>query len=209
MPRKKNAPVRMPGSDRPAPLTTREHILDRTIYLMGKLGTTEVSVRTIAKEAGVNVAAVNYYFSSKEQMLEQMGERFLHGYGQIMKLLERPDLPPEVRLRRWASEVMHFLVEYPGVLSLMQRQMNADPLNPFGKALREGLTGAVRQLKATLKEIVGRADETRLVFKLTLLVSALAGPFPLHSRTRGGDGDFRSPGQQGRFLDLLLEHLRQ
>jgi AcrR family transcriptional regulator len=40
--------------------TIREHILDRTIYLMGKQGTTDVPVRAIAREAGVNVAAVNY-----------------------------------------------------------------------------------------------------------------------------------------------------
>ena len=208
MPRPKIAPRRMPGSDRPAPLTTREHILDRTIYLMGKLGTTEVSVRTIAREAGVNVAAVNYYFSSKEQMLEQMGERFLLGYEEIMKLLDRPELPAEERLRRWAGEVMHFLAEYPGVLSLMKQQMTAEPLNPFGKALRQGLTGAVQRLKASLKEVMGSTDESKLSFKLTLLTSALAGPFPLHP-DRGDDGDFRSARKQRRFLDLLIEHLRR
>ena len=123
MPRRR-APPAAPAF-RPSALTIREHILDRTIYLMGKMGTTEVSVRAIAKEAGVNVAAVNYYFSSKDQMLAQMGERFLHGYGEVMKLLDSPGLPPEERLRRWAGEVMHFLAEYPGVISLMERQMEA------------------------------------------------------------------------------------
>ena len=199
---------RTPGKAGPPALTIREHILDRTIYLMGKRGTTEVSVREIAKEAGVNVAAVNYYFSSKEQMLAQMGERFLHGYEDVMKLLESPGLPPEERLRRWAGEVMYFLADYPGVIALMERQMAVEPLNPFGAALRTAVTRAVQRLTATLKEIVGRSDAARIAFKLTLLISSLAGPFPQRGGHRRDVGS-RTTGQQRRFLDLLIEHLRQ
>lgn len=197
----------MPGKAGPAALTIREHILDRTIYLMGVRGTTEVSVREIAKEAGVNVAAVNYYFSSKEQMLSQMADRFLHGFDEVMKLLETPGVPAEERLRRWASEVMYFLADYPGVLALMQRQMAVEPLNPFGAALRTAVTTAVRRLTATLKEIV-KGDGARIAFKLTLLISALAGPFPQASG-RNRDQTLHAPVQKSRFLDLLLEHLRQ
>jgi len=189
--------------------TVREHILDRTIYLMGKEGTTDVSVRAIAREAGVNVAAVNYYFSSKEQMLAQAADRFLSGFKEVMRLLESPGLPPEKRLRRWAAEVMRNLSEYPGILVLMERQVTAEPLDPFGSALRSALQIAVRQLKTTLKEIVRGADEQRLTFKLTLLISTLAGPFPRHLDRGPERRGFRAPGQRARFLDLLIEHLRQ
>ena len=190
----------------PAPaLNVREHILDRTIYLMGTLGTTDVSIRAIAKEAGVNVAAVNYYFSSKEQMFEQMGERFLLGFEEVMRVLSDRELTAEARLRGWVSEVMHFIVEYPGVLGLMERQISAEPLNPFGEALRSAVELATRQLKATLRELVGGRDDQRLGFKLTLLISSLAGPFPRQAER----GIFRAPSHRTRFLDLLLEHLRQ
>lgn len=186
-------------------LTVRERILDRTIYLMGKLGTTDVSIRAIAKEAGVNVAAVNYYFSSKEQMFEQMGERFLLGFQEVMRVLGNRELSADERLRGWVSEVMHFIVEYPGVLGLMERQISEEPANPFGKALRSAVELATRQLKATLRELVGGRDEQRLGFKLTLLISSLAGPFPRQAER----GIFRATTQRSRFLDLLLEHLRQ
>jgi AcrR family transcriptional regulator len=196
------------GKAGPSALTIREHILDRTIYLMGKEGTTEVSVRAIAKEAGVNVAAVNYYFSSKDQMLAEMGDRFLHGYDEVMRLLDDPSLSAEKRLRRWAAEVMYFLADYPGILALMERQIAAEPLNPFGKALRSGVTRAVKQLSATIKEIIGKSDAARLAFKVTLLISTLAGPFPQKDKGDRNQG-LRTFGQQRRFLDLLLEHLRQ
>ena len=189
-------------------LTIREHILDRTIYLMGKRGTTDVPVRAIAREAGVNVAAVNYYFSSKEQMLAQMAERFTRGFEEVMRQLDAPDLPPEKRLRRWSAEVMRYLADYPGILTLMERQIAAEPADAFGAALRSGMQRAVKRVMATLRELIGSTDARRLAFKLTLFVSTLAGPFPRQLERAPGRTDAHAPKQRAKFLDLLLEHLR-
>jgi AcrR family transcriptional regulator len=202
-------PSKKKASKSALPPNIREHILDRTIYLMGKMGTTDVSVRSIAQAAGVNLAAVNYYFTSKEQMLAQMADRFESGFKEVMRQLTSPGLLPEERLRRWASEVMRFLAEYPGILALMERQMAAEPRDAFGEALRSALERAVRQLRATLREVVDAQDEHRLAFKLTLFISTIAGPFP-RSVDRGPErSGFRTPTQRARFLDLLLEHLRK
>jgi len=208
MPRRPTTRSRPAADKAPVPgASVRDHILDRTIYLMGKRGTTDVSVRAIAQEAGVNVAAVNYYFSSKEQMLAQMADRFVGGFEEVMRLLTSPGVAPEARLRRWAAEVMRFLAEYPGILALMQRQMAAEPLDPFGEALRAAMERAVRQLKAVLREMVGGTEPERLAFKLTLFVSTLAGPFPQNIDRGPERRGFRAPAARARFLDLLLEHL--
>jgi AcrR family transcriptional regulator len=192
-----------------ASVPIRDHILDRTIFLVGKKGTTDVTVREIAHEAGVNVAAMNYYFSSKEQMFGQMAERFLAGFDDVMRLLDGPDTPPEERLRRWSETVMRHLADYPGFLSVMERNMTAEPLDPFGKALRESMKRAVRQLTATIRECVGPTDRSRIAFKLTLFISALAGPFPrLVGKPQARPGG-RQSSARSQFLDLLLEHLRK
>jgi AcrR family transcriptional regulator len=175
---------------------------------MGKRGTTDVSVRAIAQEAGVNVAAVNYYFSTKEQMLTQMAQRFGRGFDEVMSLLTTPGIPPEDRLRRWATEVMRFLSEYPGILALMQRQMAAEPIDPFGEILRSAMERAVRQLRAALREMVTGVSAETLAFKLTLFVSTIAGPFPQNQDRGPARGGFREPAARARFLDLLIEHLR-
>ena len=41
--------------------SVEERILDRTLYLIGKQGSVHVPVRTIVKEADVNIGAINYY----------------------------------------------------------------------------------------------------------------------------------------------------
>jgi AcrR family transcriptional regulator len=197
-----------PATDAAA-LSVRDHILDRTIYLVGRKGTTDVTVREIAREAGVNVAAVNYYFSSKEQMFGQMAERFLAGFDEVMQLLETPGETPEQRLRRWSEQVMDHLADYPGFLPVMERHMTSEPLDAFGQALRAAMQRAVRRLRAALRACVGPSDESRIAFKLTLMISALAGPLPrLIGETRGRRG-VRAPAERAEFLDLLLEHVRR
>jgi AcrR family transcriptional regulator len=210
MPRRSTAPPKA-GPRKAAAAgdsSVRDHILDRTIFLVGKKGTTDVTVREIAGEAGVNVAAVNYYFSSKEQMFDQMAARFVAGFGEVMALLEEPGVPPVDRLRRWSAEVMRHLAEYPGFLAVMERHMNGEAADPFARALRASMRAAVRQLTATLGECFGPADPGRITFKLTLLVSALAGPLPrLVGAAQNSRPGARGTAARARFLDLLLEHL--
>ena len=199
----------MPQSESKGDRTTKERVLSSAAELFARKGYRDTTVQDICSQADANVAAVNYYFSSKEHMLEQAAKRFEHGFNEVMCLLDGEGVPAEERLRRWASEVMRFLAEYPGFLSLMERQMTAEPLDPFGKALRTAMRRALKELTATLGEIVGTGDPQRLAFKLTLLTSALAGPFPSHSERLPGRRGLRTPSRRDRFLDLLLEHIRQ
>ena len=72
-----------------------EKILDRALYLFGKNGTTNVPIRSIVREAGVNVSAINYYFGSKDNMMNYIKEftedgkkAFLQEYKEAWALLE-------------------------------------------------------------------------------------------------------------------------
>ena len=54
------------------PKGARERILDTAEQLFAREGVTAVTLRSIAAAAEVNVAAVNYYFGSKEKLFEEM-----------------------------------------------------------------------------------------------------------------------------------------
>lgn len=56
---------------------TVNRILDAAEVLFAERGFTETSLRTITSTAGVNLAAVNYHFGSKKELIQAVFERFL------------------------------------------------------------------------------------------------------------------------------------
>lgn len=52
----------------------RQHIIDTAEILFADKGFEGTSVRDIAKQAGVNLAMISYYFGSKEKLLEHVIE---------------------------------------------------------------------------------------------------------------------------------------
>lgn len=66
----------MPSTSSPAP-STRERILATAEKLFAEAGIGATSLRTITTAAGVNLAAVNYHFGSKDALVEAVYRRHL------------------------------------------------------------------------------------------------------------------------------------
>jgi len=75
--------------------TTVDKILDAAEVLFAERGFAETSLRTITTAAGVNLAAVNYHFGSKKELIQAVFARFLDPFsiqlGHHLKQL--PDNP--------------------------------------------------------------------------------------------------------------------
>ncbi|WP_043316494.1 TetR/AcrR family transcriptional regulator [Microbulbifer sp. HZ11] len=63
---------------------TVHRILDAAEVLFAERGFTETSLRTITSTAGVNLAAVNYHFGSKKELIQAVFERFLTPFTEIL-----------------------------------------------------------------------------------------------------------------------------
>ena len=61
----------------PEVVVTKERILDAAERLFAERGFAATSLRSITAAAGVNLAAVNYHFRSKEALLEAVFTRRL------------------------------------------------------------------------------------------------------------------------------------
>jgi len=51
--------------------SVKKRIIQATIICIEKDGIQSLTTRSVAKEAGVNNAAINYYFGSKDKLLEE------------------------------------------------------------------------------------------------------------------------------------------
>ena len=58
-------------------IDTKQKILDAAQYIFAREGFNGTSLRAITKRAGVNIAAINYHFGSKEALLNAVIERHL------------------------------------------------------------------------------------------------------------------------------------
>src|SRR4051812_7971189 len=57
------------------PIATRSRILDVAEDLFGERGLDRVSIRDITRKANVNLAAINYHFGSKKDLIAAVFER--------------------------------------------------------------------------------------------------------------------------------------
>jgi len=64
---------------------TKKILLDNAERLFAERGVQATSIRDLARAAGVNIAAVNYHFGSKEGLVEQVIERRLLPLNQARK----------------------------------------------------------------------------------------------------------------------------
>jgi AcrR family transcriptional regulator len=67
----------------------REHILDVALALMSEHGSAKTSMRMLARECGINVAAIYHYFESKDALLAAVIEERRYE----ARIAEIPDLP--------------------------------------------------------------------------------------------------------------------
>lgn len=80
---------------------TRQRILEEACIVFGEKGFRDATHAEICRRAGSNVAAINYYFGSKEELYRAVFEHLLQRNEELYPFDEgiKPDATPEQRLR--------------------------------------------------------------------------------------------------------------
>jgi AcrR family transcriptional regulator len=164
--------------------TTKDRILDAAERLFGDLGFADTSLRAITAEAGANLAAVNYYFQSKDALIQAVFARRL---GPINKdrLAMLDDLESRAAGRPLAIEdiLRAFLTpvfragrpwKEHQAFGRMFGRMYIDPGDTFTRIFREQL-GEVktRFITACQRAMPGLPPE-ELYWRLHFLIGSLA-----------------------------------
>lgn len=98
---------------------TESKIKEAAKRIFIKKGFDGAKVRDIAEEAGVNIALMNYYFRSKEQLFEKIYvEAFVSFFSRIAQLLNE-ETPFEVKIWQIVDKYTDFLIENPQIPSFV------------------------------------------------------------------------------------------
>ncbi|MFQ6083162.1 MAG: TetR/AcrR family transcriptional regulator [Candidatus Aminicenantia bacterium] len=134
-------------------IPTREKIILATINCIEKGGIQGVTIRGIAKEAKVNSAAINYYFGTKEKLVDEALKRTLDEMSKMPEeLLDSEDLAPRARLQAFFTALMDGMFKWRGITKahfynpLMENNYNTLSVRRFNVFLAD-LTNRIKGLK--------------------------------------------------------------
>ncbi|WP_439653814.1 MULTISPECIES: TetR/AcrR family transcriptional regulator [unclassified Rhodanobacter] len=171
-PRGKTRSVNRSGS-------TKERILAAAETLFAQRGFDGASLRQLTSDAGVNLAAVNYHFGSKEKLVEQVFRRRLDTLNaQRLAALARVAGQPETRLEdvldafiRPALELSH---EDSGSLFMrVLARAFAEHDDSLRKFLSENYGHVMRQFTAEFARLLPQLSKEELYWRIDLVTGAL------------------------------------
>jgi TetR/AcrR family transcriptional regulator, regulator of cefoperazone and chloramphenicol sensitivity len=188
-------------------LSTRSRLLDAAVKLLLTTPPRELTTRKIATEAGVNVAAINYHFRSKDELIDRAMEAatataFERG---VSVLLGDRGTPAE-RLRDFLVGYASGLVKFPSLtraafLGLFQREDNR---TFYGGYLREMLD----KVAQVITEVRGRNDPPASVARALMVISCVMLPFLVPDTAReAGAVDYSDETARRRYIETALAML--
>lgn len=137
-------------------MDTRERLLDAAIRLLEEKGYARTTTRQIVAAADSHLPAVNYYFGSKERLLEEAIVEALRRWAQTtMAVAEEPGpLDPAERLRRSIERFFATLeADRPYVVAALEAFAQAERSD----ALRARLAEAYQEFREVVASSVERA----------------------------------------------------
>lgn len=135
------------------PESAKERLLDAAEEVFADKGFAAASVRDICKRAGVNIAAVNYYFRDKERLYVEAVKYAHRSCTEGATLTEWPaELPALEKLRIFIGTLVHRMVQIPkpASMQLMMRELVL-PTPACAEVVRE----YIRPMAAALMQILG------------------------------------------------------
>ena len=152
-----------------------EKILDKALYLFGKNGTTNVPIRSIVKEAEVNISAINYYFNSKENMMNYVKEFYLENITQAHAALYDESLSDEEKLIKCSNEIIEYCLRYPGVLVMNKEAASAIEKSEMDIKIIERSNEENIKLYSVLKSVLNCSEED-FKYRKTIFMASITYP---------------------------------
>jgi AcrR family transcriptional regulator len=186
---------------------TREKIITATIDCIEEQGLQPLTIRSIAAKAGVNSAAINYYFDTKEKLVEEALNRTLEEFKKIPEeTLQEDNLDPRDRLRAFFGALFDGLIRWPRIVRahLQAPLFEANYGTRFVDTFNSFLTDLLRKLE----EMPLGSEEPNLRLRIIQSFSAVLFPGLMPGLFRYFSGlDFTDPEARKSYIDDLVTHL--
>lgn len=168
---------------------TKERILDAAEKLFGQNGFEATSLRDITTEAGVNLAAVNYHFQTKESLIDAAIARRMEPVNR--KRMEMLDLAgPNPTLEQILIAFLYPVLDKHVASSMaLLGQVLATPDLAIIKLFKKNLSVVSQQFTDALAKALPHLSRTELLWRLSFTGGAIANVLargPIINEISGG-----------------------
>lgn len=155
---------------------TKSKIFQTAIDIVGLKG--EVTIKEITEKAGVNIAAINYHFGNKNNLLREVENYYTDLlYNMQNEVLVNEKLSPPEKLVQWAKVLVDFMFKYPAlvafIVNIVTEDKNYNPAIIKNIYLNSDLQNAVKNI---IHESTGIQEEKMLNYKYLQIFSGILGP---------------------------------
>ncbi|WP_442603641.1 TetR/AcrR family transcriptional regulator [Paenibacillus sp. KN14-4R] len=184
----------------------KERIIQATLEIIGNYGTDKVTIREIASRVGVNVAAVNYYFGSKNNLIQQSMQYFADTMQDSFRFFQQKENPLKDTLYLFLTSFAETAVTYPGVVKSLVNQMmdNGEIRSEVALAMEKG--------SAAIKQVIGQLlqskDDKKLSFIALQLMSSIIYPILMSTQLPMLYGfDYRDKEARDEYIKSSMEFI--
>lgn len=109
----------------------KQKIIDVTSRILRNEGFKKATIRRIAKECNTNIASVNYYFGSKEELIGAALEKMIFNFEAIVSYLDKTDLPVKERLRKYILGYFKLAHQHPALFRSISNPSSNDAKDTY------------------------------------------------------------------------------
>lgn len=155
---------------------TKSKIFQASVDIVGLKG--EVTIKEITEKAGVNIAAINYHFGNKNNLLREVENYYTNLlYNKQHEILVNDKLSPAEKLVQWAKGLVDFMFKYPALVALIVNIVTED--KNYNPAIIKNIylnTDIQNTVKNIIHESTGIKEEKILNYKYMQIFSGILGP---------------------------------
>lgn len=183
-------------------LTAQQLILEAVITCIEKYGVEKTTTRKIAEEAGTNIASINYYFRSKDDLIAQALDVTLKNMQEdLLVIVQDAEQPFDAIFRKWIAYLLEGAQQYPGVFMahMYAPLVEKDFDTPGTKVFRNMLD----LLEMRAEQAYPQKESKELRFVLVEVVSAMI--FRILAQRFFYESDIQSPAKLAERYVRMFE----
>ncbi len=188
--------------------STKERIIGATLKIIANEGFHKITIRKLASLAGVNVAAVNYHFGSKEQLVNEALHSITQQLTNTFDLLKLTDITAEERLRNFLNAYASIISRYPDTIKnyIMQSITDYGVSGEYESFIQaEGyalIKNTIMQMKPKEPELIWEMRIVQMMGSMAFPVLVANHSFPLQ------DFDYSHDEIRSQYVEIILSSIK-